>query len=137
MPHLDGDKVRRLRRQAGLSQEKLAEKAGLHSLNTILAAEQGRNVSPTTHQLLAAYFKVKPEELLPPPPPQVWISDLPRPGSSVFVGREDELAQLDKAWDSGTCHIVTVVGGWGGGKSTLIHHWLKRMSVANYRGAER
>lgn len=44
---------------------------------------------------------------------------------------------LDEAWSTDSCHVVTVVGGWGMGKSTLIHEWLNRMADDGYRDAGR
>jgi hypothetical protein len=72
------------------------------------------------------------------PQPQLSTADLPTPlPSGSFFGREEELKRLDDAWGTESCRVVTIVGGWGTGKSALINEWLKRMKKAKYRGAER
>src|SRR5262249_3203885 len=113
---------------------------------TIENAEKSERLTYATFELLAQCLGVPVEELVLPDPSshqknqdctaQVWTADLPTPGSPIFVGRDDELALLDTAWDESSCHIVTVVGGWGGGKSSLIHEWLKRLATKGYRCAE-
>jgi tetratricopeptide (TPR) repeat protein len=120
-------------------------KEGSLSKRTIEAAEKGERVLLNTLGLLAKFFQVEVEELLLSTPPrqkpkirwpQVWLGDLPRPGTSIFVGREAELAMLDDAWKDDACHVLVITGGWGGGKSTLVHQWLKQMDTESYRGAE-
>ncbi len=79
----------------------------------------------------------------PAPPPPRWsppekvdIRRLPITGAELF-GRQKELALLDKAWESGETHIVSLVA-WGGvGKSTLVNKWLEHLAADNYRGARR
>jgi tetratricopeptide (TPR) repeat protein len=128
-----------------LTQENLAEETDL-SHRTIWNAERsGERISLDSLRRLAEYFDVPVEELIHPQDQgratgprvrHVWRGDLPTPGSAVFVGREDSLAKLDDAWHTETCHVVVVVGGWGQGKSALIHEWLNRMAEDDYRGAE-
>jgi tetratricopeptide (TPR) repeat protein len=80
----------------------------------------------------------EPTGFRPDPESQISTADLPTPLSSEsFFGRGEELQKLDDAWESETCRVVTIVGGWGTGKSALINEWLKRMKKAKYRGAER
>lgn len=59
-----GQKVRKLRVEQGLSQEKLAELAGIHR-TYISSLELGkRNVSLVNIQALAKALRVSPDELL-------------------------------------------------------------------------
>lgn len=63
LPHL-----RRWRLRSGLSQEDLAELAGI-SRSTVHNAEKGdREVLPSTLQSIAKALKLKPHELQRPPP---------------------------------------------------------------------
>lgn len=60
-----------------------------------------------------------------------------RHGAEKLVGRETELADLDKAWDDSKTHVVTIVA-WGGvGKTALVVDWMARMAADGWRGAER
>ncbi len=58
-----------LRRQAGLSQRALAERAGL-GRNTISRLEQGANARYETITLLAQALQVPPTRLIKPPRPR-------------------------------------------------------------------
>ena len=58
-----------LRRQAGLSQRALAERAGL-GRNTISLLEQGANARYETIALLAQALQVPPTRLIKPPRPR-------------------------------------------------------------------
>ncbi|MGH9832018.1 MAG: DUF4062 domain-containing protein, partial [Blastocatellia bacterium] len=72
----------------------------------------------------------------PPDSAKISISRLPVTGPNLF-GREAELKLLDDAWADPSTNIVTFVA-WGGvGKSALVNHWLARMAMEQYRGAER
>jgi transcriptional regulator with XRE-family HTH domain/tetratricopeptide (TPR) repeat protein len=130
----DGEKIRELRRRRGLSQERLAKAANL-ALNTIWKAEKGKRIALETLRLIANYLQVPVDELILPEP-RVSTADLPTPvPSESFFGRGNELRKLDDAWAAETCRVVTVVGGWGMGKSALINEWLKQMEEDDYRGA--
>ena len=70
------------------------------------------------------------------PPEKIDIGRLPVTGAELF-GRQKELAMLNKAWESDSTNVVSLVA-WGGmGKSTLVNKWLERMDADNYRGAQR
>jgi predicted ATPase len=60
---------------------------------------------------------------------------LPVTGSNVF-GREEDIAFLDDAWANQDANIVTIVAWAGVGKSTLVNHWLRRMTAERFRSAE-
>jgi transcriptional regulator with XRE-family HTH domain len=135
----DGDKIRAQCKKCGLTQERLAEAAGL-SARTIWSAVNSRRISLDSLRRLAEYFDLDDaKELIHPEPrrSEVWVGTLPAAlPSELFVGREAQLKMLDEAWAADACRVVTVVGGWGTGKSTLITQWLKRLEKAGYGGAE-
>lgn len=70
-----------------------------------------------------------------PPPEKITVERLPVTGAELY-GRQTELEQLDRDWESGGTHVVSLVA-WGGvGKSTLVNKWRERMAADNYRGAQ-
>lgn len=70
-----------------------------------------------------------------PPPEKITVERLPVTGAELY-GRQTELEQLDRDWESGSTHVVSLVA-WGGvGKSTLINKWRERIAADNYRGAQ-
>src|SRR5262249_14609838 len=110
------------------------------SYNTLWNAEKGRRGSAPTLKLIdigpeggfADFIldplRIKPRDPRPPAEPKVSRADLPTPLlSELFFGREEELERLDDAWKAETCRVVTVVGGWGTGKSALINEWLQQL----------
>jgi transcriptional regulator with XRE-family HTH domain len=134
MKRPNGQKIRELRKNLGWSQEDLAAKAGV-VLNTILRAEKRLRLRGFNVSCIADALGV-PVQKLWLPDPRVFIGDLPTPLSSGrFFGRQHELKELDAAWEADACRVVTVLGGWGTGKSALISEWLKRMQKDDYRGA--
>jgi TIR domain len=64
------------------------------------------------------------------------IGRLPIPGP-VFLGREAELARLDRAWEDPAVHVLTLVAFGGVGKSALVARWMDRMAAEGWRGAAR
>jgi TIR domain/AAA ATPase domain len=71
-----------------------------------------------------------------PGPTAVEIWRLPVSAGSL-VGRDDEIALLDRAWATPTTNVLTIVA-WGGvGKTSLLNHWLARMATRGYQDAER
>jgi len=63
------------------------------------------------------------------------VARLPVTGSDVF-GREEDLAFLDRALANKDVNVVTIVVWAGVGKSTLVNHWLRRMTAEKNRFAE-
>ena len=77
---------------------------------------------------------------MPAPPsgalPRLNLGRLPIAGP-LLIGREDELARLDAAWEDPGTHVLTFVAFGGMGKSALVSHWLDRMAADNWRGVRR
>src|SRR5271166_4816161 len=65
-------------------------------------------------------------------PEKISVARLPVTGSDVF-GREEDIAFLDDAWANQQVNVVTIVAWAGVGKSTLVNHWLRRMTAERYR----
>ncbi|MDQ2682631.1 MAG: helix-turn-helix domain-containing protein, partial [Chloroflexota bacterium] len=127
-----GDLLLRLRKEAGLTQEELAERAGL-SRDAISALEAGRRRHPHPHtvQSLANALGLRPAEtqaLLERAPrprrsgyaqqPERPASNLPSPATAL-VGRARELADLRALLDRRDTRLVTITGPAGVGKSRL------------------
>lgn len=119
--------LRRHRLAAGLSQEELAEKAGLSS-DAVAALERGRRRAPRplTVRLLAtalnlseADFAEFTESLRRSPvayAPQVQGPPLP---PEAMIGRDAELAELSSLLGHGGVRLVTLTGLGGVGKTRL------------------
>src|SRR5579862_4245988 len=60
-----------------------------------------------------------------------------RHGAETLVGREDDLAMIDKAWSDPKVHILSIIA-WGGvGKTSLVVEWMGRKSAAGWNGFKR
>jgi tetratricopeptide (TPR) repeat protein len=68
--------------------------------------------------------------------PRLDLGRLPVAGP-LLIGRDNELARLDAAWQDPILHVLTLVAFGGTGKSALVSHWLGRMAAADWRGARR
>ncbi len=92
---------------------------------------------PQTWGDLETFAKVTPTPASPahPSTPTVSIAHLPSPVAN-FVGRDDELAQLDAAWDDSATNVYTIVAFGGVGKSALVAEWLRHLSRDQWRGAD-
>jgi serine/threonine protein kinase/tetratricopeptide (TPR) repeat protein len=68
---------------------------------------------------------------------ETYLEYLPGRGEH-FVGRDREMAWLDRAWQGQQKrNVVSIVAFGGAGKSALVGRWLNRMASDNYRGARR
>ncbi len=67
------------------------------------------------------------------------ITDINLPkGSELLLGREEELALLDAAWEEGSgLQLVELIAPGGVGKTSLIKRWLDQMRADGWRGARR
>jgi transcriptional regulator with XRE-family HTH domain/tetratricopeptide (TPR) repeat protein len=137
--------LRQLRAEVGLTQEQLAERAGL-SVRAISNLERGRTRKPFPHSLraLAAALglpETAPEQLITQyrvgqnghpsgEAPGAVPRQLPA-AAAHFVGRGGELGVLDSLLDrvagrAGTVVISAICGTAGVGKTTLALHWAHR-----------
>ena len=139
-----GPLLKRLRLRAGLSQEGLAERAGV-SWRTISDLERGVKQRPrgSTVRLLVAALALEPveraalqasavpaDEAAPPTerpgPPAKAPTNLPLPLTS-FVGRESELAAVRRLL--GQARLVTLTGAGGCGKTRLALEVARALAV--------
>lgn len=54
-----------------------------------------------------------------------------------LVGREDELALLNQAWDNPETKLLVIRGKGGEGKTALVAAWMAELAAKDWRGAER
>ncbi|RDI62750.1 ATP-binding protein [Nocardia pseudobrasiliensis] len=132
MADLFGALLQRARLRAGMTQEQLAERAGV-SVRTIRRFETDANTNPRveTVRLLADALRLPPaarDELLasavgategPLRPVPQQLPALPQ----VFVGRTDELNALSVRTGGATVVVSAVSGGGGIGKTWLALQW--------------
>lgn len=131
------DQLRRYRREAGLTQEELAEKAGL-SVRGISDLERGlkRRPHPETVRLLALALDLSPANLAalraaatsspepqsassPTPPAKLVLAPVPEPLTSL-VDRQDEVRDVSALVQPGSgVRLVTLIGPGGVGKTRL------------------
>jgi tetratricopeptide (TPR) repeat protein/transcriptional regulator with XRE-family HTH domain len=143
-PAVVGSQLAAYRRRALLTQEQLAERAGVsvRTIRHLEAGQVGRPRSQTLSLLAAALGLTDPEraELVaaagaigapPRPSPAGPGSQLPMDVSG-FTGRAEHLAQLD-AWlppgpEAPATMVISAIGGTAGvGKTALAVHWAHRV----------
>lgn len=125
------DLLRRFRRAANLTQEQLAERAGL-SVAGISALERGAKTSPQreTVRLLAEALALTTEDrqrlaatVVGRRAPNAGVAARPPewvpPQLGALIGRERELADLDKLLADPACRLLTLTGPGGIGKTRL------------------
>jgi DNA-binding SARP family transcriptional activator/DNA-binding XRE family transcriptional regulator len=129
--------------------EQSAALAAYDTVRRRLADDLGVEPGP---ELRTAHLKVlrqevprsvpEPVENRQPDPVAVRPAQLPAP-AALFVGRKEQLTDLDDGLDDGTLTVVT--GPAGVGKTTLALHWLHRLTgrfsdgqlYVNLRGFDR
>ena len=144
-----GALLKRYRRAAGLTQEALAERAGI-STDTISALERGVNLSPrsdTIDQLAEALFLAPAERarlhqvargLLPLREPAAVPLRAPAADVSLppLVGREQELTRLARHLAGDGPPLLLLAGEPGIGKSRLLAEAARQGSAQGWRVLE-
>lgn len=134
--HLDADAIRARLLAIRKDQAWLADKAGYHKSLVSKIINAGQPTDPQKAADLAQRLGIPLENLLAQPP-EVCFETLPASQSSAWVGRKNEMQQLDRAWVSPSVNILCLVGWGGSGKTCLVRQWLARLANSNYRGARR
>ena len=85
----------------------------------------------------STFFPVKIKDSSPPRVRDYFSESWPVT-DPFLVGRENEIRELDAAWETSEINVISLVA-WGGvGKTSLLNWWwVRRMQPANWRGAER
>lgn len=140
-----GERLRRLRIGAGLTQEALADRSGV-SAEAIAALETGRRRTPRreTVEMLVRGLDLAEEEreqlaaALPdrrrPRSPEGAVAG-PAPAASALVGREHELAEVCALLGGREVRLLTLVGTPGVGKTRLALEAMRRVGAGLPGGA--
>lgn len=138
------EQLRRLRDAAGLTQEELAERAGL-SVKAVSALERGRRQRPYPHTVraLADALGLSEDEraelagTLPKRERQADAAPAARPllpgAPTSLIGREHELDDIVDVLRGGDARLMTLTGPGGVGKTRLALEAASRLS-AELRG---
>jgi tetratricopeptide (TPR) repeat protein len=108
-------------------------------LNALRGAARGNALKAICQRIAEAVTgAIVPDhrESSPSSQPRLDLGRLPTPGPH-FVGRDEELARLDAAWENPGVHVLTFVAFGGVGKSTLVNRWIDSMSNTGWKGARR
>lgn len=129
------ERLRRLREAAGLTQEQLAERAGL-SAKAVSLLERGERTRPYPHTVRALADSLGLEDA----DRQALVASVRR-GASVtprvpsyadaptsLLGREGELRDVASLLRGGASRLVTLTGPGGVGKTRLAHALLETLS---------
>lgn len=139
-PSAFGSHLRRLREAAGLTQEQLAERAGL-SVNAVSQLERGERRSPYPHTIgaladalglpeaeratLAQAARQRRQPAAPRPAP---------PAAAALLGRERELRRARELFGQGA-RLLTITGPGGVGKTSLAMRLASELAAGFTDGA--
>jgi hypothetical protein len=92
-------------------------------LNQIVYTDlAGKDPAEAREKLLS---EIRRESPRPPDRPRTYISKLP-PVDPTLLGRDTELALLDRAWADSAVNLVQIIAAGGTGKTALVDKWFRR-----------
>ena len=105
-----------------------------------IKVEQGVGVVQAAEVHVTQNFHTPEEKLIEDEsakiPQKTQTSKLPQTSSKLF-GREDELKELDKAWNNPHTNVFILKAMGGAGKTALIQKWIDDLSADRFHRAER
>ncbi|MEL6816247.1 MAG: TIR domain-containing protein, partial [Cyanobacteria bacterium J06598_3] len=104
-------------------------------LKALQAAPNHPLMGPSSFTALSMTGQTTLATTTTPRPLKISTSHLP-PSVQYFVGRDQELEQLDAAWEDPKTRVISLVAFGGVGKSALVAEWLRKLSDDSWRGAQ-
>lgn len=143
--HYDGQAIREARESRGWTQTDLASQAGC-SRRTVERMESNGRVSPAKLKNLARALELPPASLTRSSQEEfefasqsnaatVVKSRLPHTGD-LLLGRDNELYELNRAWQSpDTVNVLSIIAWGGAGKTSLVKRWIRTLARDAFHGA--
>ncbi|MEL7354346.1 MAG: TIR domain-containing protein [Cyanobacteria bacterium P01_A01_bin.116] len=104
-------------------------------LKALQAAPSHPSAGPSSSTALGVTGQTTLAPTTTPRPLKISTSHLP-PSVQYFVGRDQELEQLDAAWEDPKTRVISLVAFGGVGKSALVAEWLRKLADDSWRGAQ-
>ncbi|MEO0739777.1 MAG: TIR domain-containing protein, partial [Cyanobacteria bacterium J06649_12] len=104
-------------------------------LKALQAAPNHPLTGPSSSTALSTTGQTTLASTTTPRPLKISTSHLP-PSVQYFVGRDQELEQLDAAWEDPKTRVISLVAFGGVGKSALVAEWLRKLADDSWRGAQ-
>lgn len=116
--------------EGGVSTQRINESIAL-AVGSDITSLKARTESARVYEFPAA---TNSQSLLRPDSISLGRLPITRP---ILFGRDEELADLNKAWDDTNANLIFLIA-WGGvGKTALVNNWLSTIQKLNFLGAKK